>query len=296
MDDWMSKPHLARCSACGRKTWEPLEVGAVCGMPQPNGTSCTGRFASPVSAVLPVETPPDVLIAALSDTVDRLPFVVEQRDGDRVWMLRFPGGERQAREATYAEAMLWLALRIDRLERRDRGAPHTFEAGPLVKPTPQSSPTAGPGPWLKHAFVKSRFFDYCGAEVDGDYCKASEAWHIAAPPPSTGEPALPDCLRTMTPEELAKFKPLTDEQIQEALERGRQDYAAAEAVSRGGFIPARPAPAPPRKTPGELAREWLTRLDEILTAKEGDNRTDEDANAEGIAFLERAITADRGGR
>jgi len=48
---------LSSCSACGRKTWDPLEVGAVCGMPQPSGTSCTGRFVPPVPAVLPVETP-----------------------------------------------------------------------------------------------------------------------------------------------------------------------------------------------------------------------------------------------
>lgn len=36
----------AQCSACGRKTWDPCEVGASCGMPQPNGTACAGRFSS----------------------------------------------------------------------------------------------------------------------------------------------------------------------------------------------------------------------------------------------------------
>lgn len=41
---FMNQEHLARCSACGRKTWAPADLGTVCGMPQPNGATCTGRF------------------------------------------------------------------------------------------------------------------------------------------------------------------------------------------------------------------------------------------------------------
>ena len=185
-------------------------------------------FAQQLPSVLPVETPPDVLIAALSDTVDRLPFVVEQRDGDRVWMLRFPGGERQAREATYAEAMLWLALRIERLERRDRGAPHTFEAGPLVKPTPQYSPTAGPGP-------DDGDDDDCEEDPLTGQLVSATVGRPAAPPTSTGEPAgLCSCGRVCALRDGLPY-------------RGRCRENAPDV----------PAAAPPRKTPGELAREAM---------------------------------------
>ena len=34
-----------RCSVCGRRTWSPSAFGSPCGMPQPAGDLCTGRFA-----------------------------------------------------------------------------------------------------------------------------------------------------------------------------------------------------------------------------------------------------------
>lgn len=32
------------CDKCGRKTWAQSEFGAVCGMTQPSGEKCAGRF------------------------------------------------------------------------------------------------------------------------------------------------------------------------------------------------------------------------------------------------------------
>lgn len=37
---------FVRCSGCGRKTWTPSDRGSICGMPQPDGRTCTGRFPS----------------------------------------------------------------------------------------------------------------------------------------------------------------------------------------------------------------------------------------------------------
>jgi hypothetical protein len=33
-----------RCSKCGRKTWARRQFNDVCGMTQPDGSKCTGRF------------------------------------------------------------------------------------------------------------------------------------------------------------------------------------------------------------------------------------------------------------
>jgi hypothetical protein len=218
-----------------------------------------GEADQQLPSVLPVETPPDVLIAALSDTVDRLPFVVEQRDGNRVWMLRFPGGERPAREATYAEAMLWLALRIERLERRDRGAQHTFEAGPLVKPTPQSSPTAGPGP-------DDGDDDDCEEDPLTGQLVSATVGRLAAPPPSTGGPAkLCACVSGLC-----------------ALRAGQPTFGRRCREN----APDAPAAAPPRKTPGELALDVVDRVASLSTEQRR-------SLVRGFA---RAITADRGGR
>lgn len=38
----------------------------------------------------------------------------------------------------------------------------------------------------------------------------------------------PECLRPMTEEELAAFVPLTEEQLDEAMEKGRQDAERAQ--------------------------------------------------------------------
>lgn len=40
----LDSPPLARCSACGRGTWEPDVVGAQCRMSQPSGEKCRGEF------------------------------------------------------------------------------------------------------------------------------------------------------------------------------------------------------------------------------------------------------------
>ena len=42
--DFMNAPPAARCSVCGRKTWEAGSVGHACLMPQPDGERCPGSF------------------------------------------------------------------------------------------------------------------------------------------------------------------------------------------------------------------------------------------------------------
>ena len=44
----------------------------------------------------------------------------------------------------------------------------------------------------------------------------------------------PDCLHTLSPEELAKVEPLTDEETMGALEEGRAEREAAEKCSSWG--------------------------------------------------------------
>lgn len=39
-----------KCSACGRKSWGGNVAGSVCGMTQPNGTTCVGIFSLPIPA------------------------------------------------------------------------------------------------------------------------------------------------------------------------------------------------------------------------------------------------------
>jgi len=34
----------AVCTQCGRKTWDAVLIGLTCGMSQPDGTKCEGRF------------------------------------------------------------------------------------------------------------------------------------------------------------------------------------------------------------------------------------------------------------
>lgn len=48
--DFIDAPPVARCSACGRKTWEAGSIGHACLMPQPSGDRCPGTFeeSSPV--------------------------------------------------------------------------------------------------------------------------------------------------------------------------------------------------------------------------------------------------------
>jgi hypothetical protein len=41
---FMNQDPVARCSDCGRKTWDADSVGEACDFPQPDGTRCTGRF------------------------------------------------------------------------------------------------------------------------------------------------------------------------------------------------------------------------------------------------------------
>lgn len=43
-------PHQ-RCGGCGRYTWAPDQFGQECGMPQPRGPRCAGRFIPVVTDV-----------------------------------------------------------------------------------------------------------------------------------------------------------------------------------------------------------------------------------------------------
>lgn len=36
-----------RCSKCGRRTWHPTAPGQRCGLTQPDGSRCDGRFQAP---------------------------------------------------------------------------------------------------------------------------------------------------------------------------------------------------------------------------------------------------------
>ena len=168
----------------------------------------------------------------------------------------------------------------------------------IVRQTaPQPSPAAGPGPTCatettakENANAHSQ--DIAAAEAavrppgaqsaidDGlrardmeahvprvrrnDDVRGSADDHVtAAPPPSTGEPAKPcACVSGLC-----------------ALRAGQPTFGRRCREN----VPDVPA-APLRKTPGELAREWLAWIDGAMT------------NSDAIAFLERAITADRGGR
>jgi hypothetical protein len=137
---------------------------------------------------------------------------------------------------------------------------------------PQPSPTAGPGPFFKCKDPKLGMgcHEYQLGRPD---CTMTGACKYDAPPPSTGEPAIGG--------------------LEDALRCGR---IWAESGSPHLSVPEHSAAvlareldrlraaAPPRKTPGELAREWLAWIDGAMT------------NSDAIAFLERAITADRGGR
>lgn len=40
----LDDPPAAVCSRCGRKTWEPMVIGAEDRMTQPDGNPCGGRF------------------------------------------------------------------------------------------------------------------------------------------------------------------------------------------------------------------------------------------------------------
>lgn len=44
-DLWTSTESVYQvCGKCGRKTWARDQFGAACGMAQPNGEKCAGRF------------------------------------------------------------------------------------------------------------------------------------------------------------------------------------------------------------------------------------------------------------
>lgn len=40
----LTAPHVAQCTACRRKTWEPALAGHWCGKTGPDGTRCQGVF------------------------------------------------------------------------------------------------------------------------------------------------------------------------------------------------------------------------------------------------------------
>lgn len=85
--------------------------------------------------------------------------------------------------------------------------------------------------------------DVCGVAADRYYPDGRRLCsdHVPATPEAT-TPAVPEPLRTLTPEELKHFKSISDEAIAEALEKGGRDRWAAEH-------PTMPAPA----VPGRLA-------------------------------------------
>jgi hypothetical protein len=41
LDEWLNEPPKGVCDTCGRKTWS---AETCCGMPQPDGTRCPGKF------------------------------------------------------------------------------------------------------------------------------------------------------------------------------------------------------------------------------------------------------------
>jgi hypothetical protein len=153
-----------------------------------------------------------------------------------------------------------------------RAAPATPDTPP--EDVPQSSPTAGPGQTLEELHHRELAAWAAFTDVRRAYERAKRGDNTAAPPPSTGEPVpiggLEDALRCgRIWAESGSLHLSVPEQSAAVLARELDRLRAA---------------APPRKTPGELAREWLAWIDGAMT------------NSDAIAFLELAITADRGGR
>jgi len=107
------------------------------------------------------------------------------------------------------------------LEQRIHGAWSAFGPDPSIPPTPVQ-----PGPCN------------CGQQGPGGepYCHGyrtcSCACHAAPAVPLQSAPA---CLRTLTPEEMASFQPLSSEAIAAALEAGARDKALA--MGRPWLVP-----------------------------------------------------------